>query len=76
MRDTDGTIVLVEVKTTTRAGVFKPEHKLDWKKLRKLHLLSRFVASSYPDQNVRVDGVTLYWESGILKLQHYRNITE
>ncbi len=75
MRDTDGTIVLVEVKALSAPGAYDPATKLGPLKLRKLSLLSRFVEAQYPEQNIRVDAVALYWESGEAHITHYKNIT-
>ncbi|CAN5190402.1 hypothetical protein BH11PAT4_BH11PAT4_5520 [soil metagenome] len=74
-RDSDGTIVLVEVKALSAPGAFDPSTKLGPMKLRKLSLLSRFVEAGFPDQNIRVDAVALYWESGKAHITHYKNIT-
>lgn len=75
MRDTDGTVVLVEVKALSAPGAFDPVTKLGPLKLRKLSLLSRFVEAQYPEQNIRVDAVALYWESGMAHVTYYKNIT-
>jgi putative endonuclease len=68
-------IVVVEVKLLSKAGTFKPEDKLNLLKLRKLRLLSQIISLKFPHNNVRVDGVTLYYKSGLLQVEHYKNIT-
>lgn len=66
MQDLD-TLVLVEVKTLRIAQHFNPLEKIDWAKQKKLGLLSQIIAARYPERNVRVDAVTVYWLSGSKK---------
>ena len=70
-------LVVVEVKTTTTAGTFNPVDKLDFAKRRKLSLLASQVAARYPDRNVRVDAVTLYWrhDQSVPVITHFETIT-
>lgn len=72
------TIVLAEVKTLRIARHFNPLEKIDWAKQKKLRLLSQIVAARYPERNVRVDAVTVYWLSGIKKpmINHLENILQ
>ena len=72
------TIVLVEVKTLRIARHFNPLEKIDWAKQKKLNLLAQFVAARYPDRNVRVDAVTVYWLSTAKQpmINHIENILQ
>lgn len=69
-------IVLVEVKTSERSGVFTPFDRLGPAKQRKLWLLARQVAARYPDCDVRVDAVAVYWKGGSSSpiIKHLQNI--
>ena len=71
-------IVLVEVKTQT-SGVWQdPLEQIGPAKQVKLRLLLREVAAHYPDQDVRVDAVRLYWsgEPKELSITHLENILD
>ena len=72
------TVVLVEVKTLRIARHFNPLEKIDWAKQKKLQLLSLIVSARYPERNVRVDAVTIYWLTGINKpiINHLENILQ
>ena len=75
MRD-GTTIVLVEVKTQSISRNFNPIEKIDYAKQRKLHLLASIIAARYPDQDVRVDAVTVHYVSGQVTpvITHLENI--
>ena len=71
----DDAIVIVEVKSVTRLGEIHPLHKIGPQKQRKLALLAQVVAARYPDQNIRIDAITVYWkQSGEPVLQHFSSI--
>ena len=74
----EDTLVLVEVKTQQSADFSDPILKIDYAKQRKLRLLSRIIASQYPDSNIQIDAVTLYWSSNNPEaapiITHYPNI--
>lgn len=67
------TIVVVEVKTNRVTSVIDPVYKISPAKQRKLWQLARLIAVKYPNSNIRIDAVTLYW-SPEPRLQHYQNI--
>ena len=75
MRD-GTTIVLVEVKTQSISRNFNPIEKIDYAKQRKLHLLASIIAARYPDQDVRVDAVTVHYVAGQANpvITHLENI--
>jgi putative endonuclease len=67
--------VLVEVKTLSSARGFDPITQINPAKQRKLRLLAREVAARYPDANIRIDAVTVYWGSTDLPvITHFPNI--
>lgn len=70
------TVVVVEVKTQSISRHFNPIEKIDHAKQRKLYLLAQIVAARYPEQNIRVDAVTVHYVSGQAKpiLTHLENI--
>ena len=72
----DGGLVVVEVKTLRISYAFNPIDKIDWAKRRKLSQLAALVAARYPDQNVQVDAVTVYWVESNPKpvVTHLENI--
>ncbi len=69
-------IVLVEVKTQMSASLLDPIYKITPAKQRKLHLLAQVIVARYPNQNIRIDAVTLYWKLGSEHptITHYENI--
>lgn len=67
------TIVIIEVKTLRMAGGIDPIYKISPAKQRKLWQLARLISAKYPERNIRIDAVTLYW-SPEPRLQHYKNI--
>lgn len=67
------TIVVVEVKTNRVTSAIDPIYKISPAKQRKLWQLARVIALKYPNRNIRIDAVTLYW-SPEPRLQHYENI--
>lgn len=67
-------IVVVEVKTQRKGEVFDPLYKISPLKYRKLNLLAQIIAARYPNRNVRIDAVTLYWKQDKLQIHHYLNI--
>ena len=73
MRDGD-CIVLVEVKTQTQGRLIDPVYKISPLKYRKLSLLAQIIAAKYPEQNIRIDAFTLYWEHEAPHFNHYINI--
>ncbi|MEI8004254.1 MAG: YraN family protein [Methanothrix sp.] len=76
MLDLDGTVVLVEVKSSAYMGIIGPEARLNYPKRRKLQALARVIATQYPESNIRVDGVTLYLDQAReWQFKHYQNIT-
>ena len=68
------TIVVVEVKSLSRKGAIDPIYKIDAAKQAKLWKLARQISARNPEQNVRIDAVTLYWEAETPVLTHYKNI--
>ena len=69
------TVVLVEVKAQTSAVLIDPVYKISPAKRRKLGLLAALISAKYPERNVRIDAVTLYWnQSGSPIITHYENI--
>ena len=69
------TVVVVEVKTQTSGILIDPVYKISPAKQRKLSLLAAVISAKYPERNVRVDAVTLYWDrSGKPVITHYENI--
>jgi len=54
-------IVLIEVKTQRSAKLLDPIYKISPAKQKKLWHLARVIAARYPNRNIRVDAVTLYW---------------
>lgn len=74
------TVVVVEVKSIRRLGAFDPIMKIDYRKQKKLRVLAKTIENMYPDLNVRVDAVTVYWKEGNVDgepiLTHYRNIIQ
>ena len=74
MRDGEA-VVVVEVKTQTSGAVMDPIYKISPAKQRKLLLLASIIAAKYPERNIRLDAVTLYWNpAGEPVLTHYENI--
>ncbi len=69
-------IVVVEVKTQARAIFADPIYKINPTKQRKLRSLARVVAARYPDRNIRIDAVTVYWQKGRSEpiITHLENI--
>ena len=69
-------IVLVEVKTQTSAALLDPIYKITPAKQRKLRLLAQVIAARYPNRNIRIDAVTLYWKPGSEHptITYYENI--
>lgn len=57
-------IVVVEVKTQHSATYSDPVSKLNYPKLRKLWQLAGVISAQYPNSNVRLEAVTLYWKPG------------
>lgn len=69
------TVVLVEVKTQTSGALIDPIYKISPAKQRKLGLLAAIISAKYPERNIRIDAVTLYWnQSGEPIITHYENI--
>ena len=56
------TVVVVEVKTQTSAQFLDPIFQITAAKQRKLRLLASAISTRYPDRNVRIDAVTVYWK--------------
>lgn len=56
------TLVVVEVKTLAKGGLYDPADKLDLAKRRKLSGLAKVLEAEYPENNIRIDAVTLYWK--------------
>lgn len=55
-------IIIVEVKTQTSATFTDPVSKLTTTKIRKLWQLARIISARYPNRNIRLEAVTLYWK--------------
>jgi len=73
----DGSVIaLVEVKTQTKGELIDPIYKVNPAKQRKLQLLARAISTRYPESNIRLDAVTLYWKPGSERptITHYENI--
>jgi putative endonuclease len=71
---TDGAcVVVVEVKSQRNPGDFDPIEKIDWQKRKKLQLLAQVVAAKYPEQDIRVDAVTIVF-GAVPVVTHYENI--
>ena len=70
------TIVLVEVKTHKKQSPIDPIYKINLAKQRKLWQLARALTTRYPNRNIRVDAVTVYWKTGqeTPVITHYINI--
>lgn len=70
-------MVVVEVKTIAKQGDFDPILKVNRQKQRKLLSLSNILAARYPNRNIRIDAVTLYWKHSSSQpvICHYKNIT-
>lgn len=72
-RDGD-TVVMVEVKTRS-SRYHDPLLAVTRTKLRRLQRSMRLLAARYPNQNIRLDVVTVYWEPDRPPtLTHYPNI--
>ncbi len=69
-------LVLVEVKTrSTRFA--DPLQAVGAAKLRRLRRALNLLAAQYPENNVRLDVVTLYWEPDHTPvINHYLNVLE
>lgn len=77
MEDPTGIIVLVEVKSASKAWVEGPEVRIDWKKQRKLAALAQQISLQYPDRNIRIDAVSLYWnQQREPQFRHIPNIVQ
>lgn len=72
------TIVIVEVKNQRHKGSIDPIYRINQFKQQKLRLLARHVETKYPESNIRIDAITLYWEAScpLPQIQHYINILE
>jgi len=70
------TVVVIEVKSQTSNRLLDPIYKISPAKQRKLWLLASLVAARYPDRNIRIDAVTVYWEGGKPIITHYQNILQ
>lgn len=72
----DGTIVIVEVKAQAKGELIDPIYKVNPAKQRKLSLLARLISARYPNSNIRLDAITLYWKPGsdLPIITHYENI--
>jgi putative endonuclease len=70
------TLVLVEVKTLRRLDYLHPVWKVDARKRRKLRQLAAYVAAGNPEQDIRVDVLTVYWcnEHSEPVIEHLENI--
>jgi len=68
-------IVLVEVKTLSQARDFDPIDQIDTAKQVKLRQLAQEISGRYPGYNVRIDAVTVYWQSEAEPIvTHFENI--
>ncbi|HSI20743.1 MAG TPA: YraN family protein [Verrucomicrobiae bacterium] len=68
------TIVLVEVKTRSTRFT-DPLQAVTPQKLRRLNRSLHLLSAQYPNQNIRLDVVAVYWEPGREPLiTHYPNI--
>lgn len=67
-------IVVVEVKTQSSATYSDPVYKVDAAKQRKLRLLMRIIAARYPDQNIRLDVITIYWHNSQPVITHLQDV--
>lgn len=72
----EGVIVVVEVKSREGKLFVDPIYKIDLHKQQKLFLLGRIIEQKYPEQFIRIDAITIYWEneSKAPSLKHYQNI--
>jgi putative endonuclease len=72
----EGVIVVVEVKSREGKLVMDPIYKIDLPKQQKLFLLGRIIEQKYPEQFIRIDAITIYWENKnmTVSLKHYQNI--
>jgi Holliday junction resolvase-like predicted endonuclease len=69
--------VVVEVKALARkTQVHQPLQHLTGTKLRKLILLASIIAARYPAQSVRIDAITVHWQSGTPVIEHIPNISQ
>ena len=55
----DDVLVVVEVKTVTKASAIDPVYKINPLKRKKLHLLCQIIAAKVPEQNIQCDGVII-----------------
>jgi putative endonuclease len=55
------TVVVVEVKTQTKASFSHPIFQIHPRKALTLRRLGAAIANRYPNQNVRLDAATVYW---------------
>ena len=75
VQDADGTIVIVEVKASEHSHAERsPIDRITPQKQRKLMQLAYQVAARYPDTNIRIDAVSLYWQGGEPQISHFLNI--
>jgi putative endonuclease len=68
------TIILVEVKT--RSSRFTdPLQAITPTKIRRLKRTLNYLAAKFPNSNIRLDAITVYWEPDSPPvLNHYQNI--
>lgn len=72
-RDGD-TIVLVEVKTRS-SNFADPITAITPTKLRRLRRVLNYLAGQYPNRDIRLDAVTIYWKPDSKPLlTHYESI--
>lgn len=72
---TEGEVfVFVEVKSAGKTSAFRPERRVNREKQKRIKRLAHaFLKSRRIDCPIRYDIVTVIWDDGNIKLEHYRN---
>lgn len=68
-------IVLVEVKTKTSLQFGQPYEEVDYFKKKKLWNLARALSQRYPNQNIRIDVVSIMMKEDP-EIEHLENAVE
>jgi len=67
-------MVFVEVKSAGKDSSFRPEHRVNHEKQKRIKRLARvYLKAKRLDSPVRYDVITVIWDAGVVKVEHIEN---